>query len=149
MKQQSKTGGKNSKLIDASPHQFVFAECNSSIPTLFQMVPNFIPIYQVLRDTGRPCFSVLPCSLLPNYTVCSSTFLAPGSVKAGTLTLGDRRRGEDFFHPFSSSRYFLHSCKQNVIGFRHLLKSSVYENFTISSKYPFLGWFFPQLQILY
>lgn len=139
--------GKNSKLINILPHQFVFAECKSSTPTRFQMVPNFTPIHQVFGDTERPCFLRL--------ALCYPTiqFVVPHSWhqalwKLAHLLWGIGGKGKIFFRTFSSPRYFLHSCKQNVIGFRHLLKSSVCEYFTISSQFkvPFLGWFFPQLQ---
>lgn len=142
VKQQIKMGEKNSKLIDTLPHQFVFADCNSSIPTLFQMVPNFTPISQVLRDTDRPCFSLTPCSLLHNYTVCPSTLLAPGSVKAGVLTLQNRRRQEDFFILSLPPGIFCIPVSKI-----YLLKNSDCENITISSQFklPFFRVFFSPL----
>lgn len=68
--------GKNSKLINILPHQFVFTECKSSTPTHFQMVPNFTPIHQVFGDTETLFLSY---ALLTATQLYSLLFHIPGT----------------------------------------------------------------------
>lgn len=111
----------------------------------FPTLPQFIKSSEIQRDPVS-VLRLAHCYPTIQFVVPHSWHQAPW--KLAHLLWGIGGKGKIFFHTFSSPRYFLHSCKQNVIGFRHLLKSSVCEYFTISSQFkvPFLGCFFPHLQ---